>query len=326
MAEQGAPSGMDIFVPDHSRGLMIDALVLRAALPGVPTRIISVPAECYHSSQQQNEETLSLEAGAPVALFVERVFEHRELFGYGRRILLPNPEWLYPDNAGELSRTITEFWHKSQFSMERLSGHFPESRHIRTGFTTPAVPPAEQDFSRLAHFAGRGQHWRHTQMLIDLWLARPQFPQLTLHAYQRDGLDIPCWMQRGNLRLRLGYLQNAEYLAEGARHGVHLCPSQMEGFGHYINEARSLGALTLTVDAAPMNELIDSRCGILIPAETSAPRGYGLRHSVSPQALEQAVRKLLAMPQALRQSLGKAARERYLAEQQAFVSLIRTLL
>ena len=42
----------------------------------------------------------------------------------------------------------------------------------------------------------------------------------------------------------------------------HLCPSEYEGFGHYINEARSTGALIISTDAAPMNELVKN--GILI--------------------------------------------------------------
>ncbi|WP_421693893.1 glycosyltransferase [Aestuariivirga sp.] len=325
MAEQGASSSIDIFVPDHSRGLMVDALVLRAALQGVPTRIISVPYDCYRRPQHENDGVLSLEGGGKAALFIESVFEHRNLFSYGRRILLPNPEWLFASESGQVSRVVTEFWHKSQLSMDRLSGLFPGSRHVRTGFTTPAVPPGELDFSRFAHFAGRGQRWRYTQALIDLWLERPQFPKLTLQAYQMDALNIPCWMRHGNLRLRMGYLKDTEYLAELAQHGVHLCTSQMEGFGHYINEARSLGALIVTVDAAPMNELIDPGCGILVPVERSAPRGCGLSSSVSPQALEQAIHAAIAMPPAVRRSLGSRARERYVREQEAFLACVRAL-
>jgi hypothetical protein len=44
----------------------------------------------------------------------------------------------------------------------------------------------------------------------------------------------------------------------------HLCHSQCEGFGHYINEGLSCGAVVITSDASPMNEIISKDNGILL--------------------------------------------------------------
>lgn len=41
-----------------------------------------------------------------------------------------------------------------------------------------------------------------------------------------------------------------------AEHPIHVCASEREGFGHYINEARAAGALVVSTDHPPMNELI----------------------------------------------------------------------
>lgn len=47
-------------------------------------------------------------------------------------------------------------------------------------------------------------------------------------------------------------------------HGIHVCVSEREGFGHYINEARAVGALVVTTNHPPMNELITEETGVLV--------------------------------------------------------------
>jgi len=48
---------------------------------------------------------------------------------------------------------------------------------------------------------------------------------------------------------------------------VHMCPSLIEGWGQYIDEGRRSKSVVVTLDAAPMNELInDSTTGILVKA------------------------------------------------------------
>jgi hypothetical protein len=45
-----------------------------------------------------------------------------------------------------------------------------------------------------------------------------------------------------------------------------LCPSIIEEWGQNIDEARQAKSLILTLDAPPMNELLDKTCGVLIKA------------------------------------------------------------
>ena len=45
---------------------------------------------------------------------------------------------------------------------------------------------------------------------------------------------------------------------------IHMCPSAMEGWGQYIDEGRRTKSVVLTLDAPPMNELIDPKSGVLV--------------------------------------------------------------
>jgi hypothetical protein len=52
--------------------------------------------------------------------------------------------------------------------------------------------------------------------------------------------------------------------------GVHLCVSEREGFGHYLNEARGAAAVVITTEHPPMNELVRPGVGVLVPPDTTS--------------------------------------------------------
>lgn len=55
------------------------------------------------------------------------------------------------------------------------------------------------------------------------------------------------------------FLDDDDYKFFLAKAQYYICPSLMEGFGHYINEGRAHKALVLTTDCPPMNELIRAK-------------------------------------------------------------------
>jgi len=132
-------------------------------------------------------------------------------------------------------------------------------------------------------------------------------------------------MTGGNIRAMLGFMSENDYQSEVAQHGIQICTSQMEGFGHYINEARSIGALVLTLDAPPMNELIDSSCGVLVQYSKSEPFNNGTRYFADPYLIEQAIIKVIDMPLAIRKSLGENAKVRYMKERGEFLMNIKNV-
>ena len=98
----------------------------------------------------------------------------------------------------------------------------------------------------------------------------------------------------------------------------HLCPSETEGFGHYLMEALGVGAVVLSTDAPPMNELVTAERGILIPYATTRPQNLGTRYQVDVAGIEAAVEAALALDDADIAAKRRAARDYFLTNDAAF--------
>lgn len=110
--------------------------------------------------------------------------------------------------------------------------------------------------------------------MLECWLSRPDFPTLELFiddvGYQERHNDTHEQVTNASnivlLNRRMLPLEFGKAIAESS---FFLCPSIMEGYGHYINQARAASGMIITTDAAPMNELVeDGVSGVLVSATT----------------------------------------------------------
>src|SRR6202011_4092360 len=91
----------------------------------------------------------------------------------------------------------------------------------------------------------------------------PEWPRLTLVQ------DAPAGSggrqaAAANIVHEHGFLSDQDLRTLQNSHRFHLCLSEAEGWGHYIAEAMSVGAVTFTCDAPPMNELVGAERGVLV--------------------------------------------------------------
>jgi glycosyltransferase involved in cell wall biosynthesis len=107
---------------------------------------------------------------------------------------------------------------------------------------------------------------------------------------------------------------------------VHVCPSEAEGFGHLLGEAMSCGALVVTTDAPPMNELVDPERGVLVRVARSEPLRYSSRYFVDLEDLELQLARVFAMGEEQLRSIGLKARAWYDNQSRQFESSLRALL
>jgi hypothetical protein len=277
-----------------------------------------VPFDFTRATAAAMERRILFTRPIDVVVFFEHLVDHPQLWAAPHRILIPNPEWLGQHDVASVPR-LTEIWHKTRFSLTRLSGRFLSLKHSYIGFSSPDISGNAPDFDRFIHFKGASVQ-KQTEIVLAAWRRHPEWPELSVQSYILDPafLNFPEWLQWKNIRFKYCLMSAEEYRSDATLGGVHLCPSSVEGFGHYLNEARSMGALAVTTNAAPMNELIDETCGVLITPVRTEPQNFGVRHIIDETGFEKAIQTVLAMSIEQRKAIGANARRRYVQDREQF--------
>ncbi len=240
-------------------------------------------------------------ATVPVQVLIERAFP-RWRRSAGRSFLIPNQE-RFPKRHLRRLTSIDAVLAKTLHAAETFSRYHESVIHI--GFTSPDRRDGQvaKDWRRFLHVAGRSTV-KGTDVILQLWARHPEWPILHLvQCAENAPQSVPP-----NVELHAGYVDDRELLRLQNHCGIHLCPSRCEGWGHYIAEGLSCGAVVLTTDAPPMNELVTEQRGRLVGWDRSEPRHLGTSYYVSPSALEESIEGLLHTPEAELALLGEAAR------------------
>jgi hypothetical protein len=178
-----------------------------------------------------------------------------------------------------------------------------------TGFTTftpEETEPEFQDYGCCLHVAGRS-FTKGTPTVIEAWRRHPEWPMLTVLGTGNYRIGaIP-----DNVHVIERFLSIEEKQLLQSRHGLHLCPSESESYGHTIAEGMSVAALVITTNAPPMNELITPERGMLVDVSSIQPRGLDYRYLVNVNALEQSMNKVWSLSIGERKALGRQAKESF---------------
>jgi hypothetical protein len=254
-----------------------------------------------------------------INVMLERV--QPELFADARyNVLVPNPEWFRDDWRRWLPR-FDRVLTKTRHAETIFNGLGCTTRHV--GFTSRDhwLP----QIARRPHFLplpGRSNN-KGTQALLRLWREHPHWPRLTVLWRSREAEISPVpdnveWMRDRLDDVALAELQNA--------HAFHLCPSETEGYGHYLVEALGVGAVTVTLDAPPMNELVTAERGVLCPAQPAGTQALATLYRFDAEAMRAAIERCIAMDQQERSAVGARARSWFEENASAFPARLRDAL
>ena len=234
-------------------------------------------------------------------------------------VVIPNPEW-FDAHDQRFLRHVDTVWAKTAVSW-RLFGALG-CNPIRVGFDSedrydPAIP--RQRF--FLHLAGKSS-MKGTQRLVRVWQRHPHWPKLMVLQHNRDRADPAA--SAPNIEVRPGYIEDGELKALQNAALFHICTSTTEGWGHYIVEAMSVGAVTITVDAEPMNELINSDRGILVPYSQTGKQRLATTYLFDEAALEGAIESALVLADGHCRELSANARRWFLRNKQSFPDRLRS--
>ncbi len=235
-----------------------------------------------------------------------------------RNVLIPNPEWFDRRDLGFLS-AIDRVWAKTA-----LAEHLFRARGCnvsRIGFdsedrlvSTVARRP------QFLHIAGRSR-LKGTERLLLIWAQHPEWPLLTV---VQDRAASSADAAAANIHIRSEFLADEALRTLQNEHRFHLCLSEAEGWGHYIVEALSVGAVVLATDAPPMNELVTAKRGILVAAHPGQRQNLVRLAHFDDMALQSAVETAVAMPANEAAAMGVAARAWFIGNRQYFHQRLRT--
>lgn len=172
-------------------------------------------------------------------------------------VLVPNPEW--GDNDFDFIKNNFDGVIAKTKDCENIFRSDLNNVYY-TSFTSNDVYMDNEPDRKYVHFAGASP-LKGTKAIINLWNEKINLPKLYLYSYD-DSYKYD--VKNDNIVYRHDKLSDAEMKLLQNKYLFHVCPSEYEGFGHQINEAKSAMSIVFTTDAPPMNELISTDYGYLI--------------------------------------------------------------
>lgn len=225
-------------------------------------------------------------AAADLNLFLE-ILDPAAMAEGRRNAMIPNPEWWRLEWAPWIPQL--DVGAKTHSAVE------PFSRARSTtyvGFTSyDQQDPTIARRRTFLHLAGRSST-KGTGAVLGAWESHPEWPTLVLvvHPTKKPKSVLPA-----NVELHCNNVSGDKLRGLLNRCQFHLCPSECEGFGHHLNEGRSCGAVVLTTDAPPMNEMVSADSGVLISCQNKEQRRLVMGVKATVREVEEGVTRALGL-------------------------------
>jgi hypothetical protein len=235
-------------------------------------------------------------------------------------IAVPNPEW-FDHHDRRVLQLVDQVWAKTDYTLQVFGGLGCSTTYI--GFDSADRYEGDVRKERTYfHLAGKSD-MKGTDRLLRVWGRHPDWPRLIVVLHRKKQPKLPALP---NVELHVGYLSDPVLRAMQNQSTFHVCLSLTEGWGHYIVEALSTAAVTVTVDAAPMNELVRPERGVLVAYGATGTQRLAQTYHFDERQLEDAIERTLSMSDAECLRIGGNARDWFLGNKDSFSQRLETAL
>lgn len=272
-----------------SRGLHRDAERLTTSIRGHSIETITYP----EIELTRNVSPMPI---VDVQLFLEHI--HPDALQYAElNVFIPNIEWCNTrDYSTLLQNPNILIIAKTQHALRVLRSVFKDRVAYIPWCSNDMYDPGVERSDNWLHVKGVSR-FKQTHVLLRTWLKHPEWPILHIVSNgdsDKNGfLEIPVPAKiSDNIFLHQRTLSHDELKTLMNACAFHICPSIVEGFGHYIHEGMSTGATVVTTNGCPMNEIV-SHEWCLIDSSDTIPIRLGTGFYVNESSIERCVHAIL---------------------------------
>ena len=310
----------------NSQGLTNDAIILTNAL----TEIYGKNVNIRHFSGSDTKFTNIKKLLAliickyflqqkQITFHLEEIYTEISPFS-NQNILIPNQEWLRTGTQKAI-KPETHIWCKTHYAVKQLK-HLNDnveylgfcSRNLLDESITP-------NFNAFIHIAGKSEQ-KGTIAILNVWQKHPEWPLLKVISRREEHLEY----QAENIEFITEFLTEYQLKTLINQCGVHLCPSESEGFGHNIVEAMSANSIVVTTNAPPMNELIHPDESCLVNYNKTDKRYFSELFFVDEKNLENTIEQCMALPITEKNAIAEQNKQRYSELKEQFKKAIQSKL
>ena len=224
-------------------------------------------------------------------------------------VLIPNQEYFYKTWTNYIEK-FDYILTKTEYARSIFSAYkFNNLNNIGWKSIDRYNHTTDKNYNAFIHVCGNSIY-KNTKTIIDLW--KPNYPNLLIIYNAKNPILFKMSLKRqNNIKYIAEHLDTNKFNRLFNQFGLHLCPSETEGFGHYINEAKMCKSLVVTLDAPPMNTLINNKIGFLVKSKKKIKLKHtlGSKYTIDHDDFDNVIQKIMNMSLKEKQNIGILAQK-----------------